>query len=232
MANPQPTINVLSTIALRSALKELIPAFTQTTGIEVSLDYGATAHLGERIRAGARGDLLLAVAGTIDALTKEDILNAGSRVDLVGSEVAMAVQQGASVPDISTHEAFIATLRSARSIAFSKQGASGVYFASLVKSLGLEDELRDKLIVLPEGLTGELVLRGEAELAVQQLSELKQVSGINIFAKLPPSVQQVTILSAGTFKESSADIHAQALIKFLRSDEAKRAFQQQGLDPL
>jgi molybdate transport system substrate-binding protein len=232
MANQQPKLNVLSTIALRNALKELIPAFTKSSGIEVSLDYGATAHLGERIRAGARGDLLLAVAGTIDDLIKEDILRAGSRIDLVGSEIAMAVQQGAPVPDISNQDAFVATLKAARSIAFSKQGASGVYFASLLKRLGLDEELRDKLIIMPEGLTGDLVLRGEAELAVQQMSELMQVSGINIFAKLPPAVQLVTILSAGTFKQSPVNQAAQALIAFLRTDAAKRAFQQQGLDAL
>jgi len=236
MTSPQSTLpltlNVLSTMALRNALKTLIPAFTSASGMQVHIEYGATAHLGERIRAGARGDLLLAVAGSIDDLTHEGILRAGSRVDLVSSDVAMAVGLTAPVPDISTQEAFVATLKAARSIAFSKQGASGMYFASLIKRLGLDEEVRAKAVVLAEGLTGELVAKGEVELAVQQMSELMQVADINIFAKLPPAVQQSTVFSAGVFKASQQTAAIQSLITFLQTHDAKRAFEQQGLDPV
>jgi len=227
-----PSLNVLSTMALRNALKELIPAFTAASGVQIELEYGATAHLSERIRAGMRGDLLLAVAGSVDELIGEDILKTGSRVDLASSDVAMAVALLAPVPDISSQDAFIATLKAARSIAFSKQGASGMYFASLIKRLGLDEEVRAKATVLPEGLTGALVAKGEVELAVQQMSELMQVPGINIFGKLPAAVQQSTVFSAGVFKESSQGVAITALIQFLQTRDAKRAFEQQGLDPV
>lgn len=228
-----PTVlHVLSTMALRHALNALIPAFTQTSGVVIEIEYGATAHLSERIRAGARGDLLLAVAGSIDALSREDILKMNSRVDLVSSDVAMAVGLSAPVPDISTQDAFIATLKAARSIAFSQQGASGMYFASLIQRLGLEQEVRAKATVLPEGLTGALVAKGEVELAVQQMSELMQVPGINIFGKLPAAVQQSTVFSAGVFKESAQLDAISAFVKFLQTSDAMRVFAQQGLDPL
>lgn len=229
---PQHTLKVLSTMALRNALKELIPGFTQTSGIHIDIDFGATAHLTERIRAGSRADLLLAVAGSVDALIEESILEAGTRLDLVSSDVAMAVASNAPVPDISTQDTFVATLKAARSIAFSKQGASGMYFASLIKRLGLDEEVRAKAIVLAEGLTGELVAKGEVEIAVQQMSELMQVSGINIFGKLPPAVQESTIFSAGVFKQSVQLPAIQTFLAFLQTPAAQRAFQQQGLDPV
>lgn len=236
MATQQSTssqrLNVLSTMALRNALKALIPAFTAASGVQIDIEYGATAHLSERIRAGARSDLLLAVAGSVDELIGEGILKIGSRVDLASSDVAMAVALSAPVPDISTQDAFIATLKAARSIAFSKQGASGMYFASLIKRLGLDEEVRAKATVLPEGLTGALVAKGEVELAVQQMSELMQVPGINIFGKLPAAVQQSTVFSAGVFKESPQSVAIAALIQFLQTSDAKRAFAQQGLDPV
>lgn len=240
MTNPPSTsqsksalcLNIFSTMALRNALKELLPAFTAASGIQINIEYGATAHLGERIRAGARGDLLLAVASSIDDLTREGILHTGSRLDLASSDVAMAVGLSAPIPDISTQEAFVATLKAARSITFSKQGASGMYFASLIKRLGLDEEVRAKAVVLAEGLTGELVAKGEVELAVQQMSELMQVTGINIFAKLPPAVQQSTVFSAGIFKECTQTAAIQSLVAFLQTGDAKRAFKQQGLDPV
>jgi molybdate transport system substrate-binding protein len=86
--------------------------------------------------------------------------------------------------------------------------------------------------VLAEGLTGELVAKGEVELAVQQMSELMQVTGINIFAKLPPAVQQSTVFSAGIFKESTQTASIQLLVTFLQTSDALRTFKQQGLDPV
>jgi len=176
--------------------------FTQATGINISIKYGATAQLLEKIRAGRRADMLLAVGGSIDDLIGENILKPGTRVDLVSSDVAMAVALSSPVPDISTQEAFVSTLRAARSIAFSKQGASGMYFASLIKRLGLDEEVRAKAIVLAEGLTGELVAKGEVEIAVQQMSELMQVPGINILPNFrlpcsnPPSFRRVFLMKA------------------------------------
>ena len=107
-----------------------------------------------------------------------------------------------------------------------------MYFASLLKKLGIEDEIRAKALVLPEGLTGEPVARGEIELAVQQMSELMQVSGINIFAKLPPAVQQSTIFSLGSFVETKQVKVIQSLATFMHSAEVSAALRSQGLDPL
>ena len=225
-------LKLMSTIALRSVLSEIVPEFQKQSGVSVEIDYGATAQLCERIRGGARGDVVMAVAGSINELEAEHILRQGGRVDLVTSDIGMAVKQGAPVPDISTTEAFVATLRAARSIAFSKQGASGMYFASLLKRLGIEDEVRAKATVLPEGLTGEPVARGEVELAVQQMSELMQVSGIHIFAKLPAAVQQSSTFSIGIFEQSTQSEIVAAFIDFMRTPTVTTVLKRQGLDPI
>jgi molybdate transport system substrate-binding protein len=232
MTTPKTTLKLMSSMALRSVLNEVIPDFEKQAGIAVEIKYGATAKLSGRIRGGARGDLVIAVAGSINELEAEGILQQGARVDLVTSEVAMAVKLGAPVPDISTQEAFIATLRASRSFVFSKQGASGMYFASLLKRLGLDEELRPKATVLAEGLTGELVARGEIELAVQQMSELMQVSGINIFAKLPPAVQQSTTFSIGVFKDPTKPEMISAFNAFMRTPVVAAVYKRQGLDPI
>lgn len=232
MTSPTTPLKLMSTMALRSVLTEVIPDFEKQAGVTVEIKYGATAKLIERIRTGARGDIVIAVAGSINELEAEGILQQGARVDLVTSDVAMAVKQGAPVPDISTQEAFIATLRASRSFVFSKQGASGMYFASLLKRLGIDEELRAKATVLAEGLTGEPVARGEIELAVQQMSELMQVSGINIFAKLPPAVQQTTTFSSGIFKDPTKPEVISAFNAFMCTPAVAEVCKRQGLDPI
>lgn len=232
MTSPTTTLKFMSTMALRSVLNEVIPDFEKHAGTTVEIKYGATAKLIERIRDGARGDIVIAVAGSIHELEVENILQQGARVDLVTSDVAMAVKLGAPVPDISTQEAFIATLRAARSFVYSKQGASGMYFASLLKRLGIDEELRAKATVLAEGLTGEPVARGEIELAVQQMSELMQVPGINIFAKLPPAIQQSTTFSIGIFKDPTKPEVINAFTAFMRTPAVTAILKRQGLDPI
>lgn len=232
MTTPQQSLKLFSTIAMRNVLKAIIPEFEKRTDAHVTIEYGATAQLSERIRAGERADAIMAVSSSIEELMNEGILQPGSRLDFVSSDVAMAVKQGAPAPDISTEEAFKATLLSCRSVCFSKQGASGMYFASLLKKLGIEDEVRAKALVLPEGLTGEPVARGEIELAVQQMSELMQVSGIDIFAKLPPAVQQSTIFSLASFAETKQAKVIQSLATFMHSPEVSAALRSQGLGPL
>jgi molybdate transport system substrate-binding protein len=225
-------LKIFSTLAVRNVLKSITPDLERVTGRAIEFDYGATVQLCERIRAGARGDIVFAVANSIDELANEAILRANRRIDLVSSDVGMAVKKGAKGPDISTVEALTATLLATPSIVMSKQGASGLYFAGLIKRLGIEKEVLAKATVLAEGLTGEPVARGEAVLAVQQMSELMQVSGIDIFAKLPAGAQQSTIFSLGIFKDSTEDQAINEIVALMRTPAVIDVIRSQGLDPL
>ena len=57
MTTPNQSLKLFSTIAMRNVLKEIIPEFEKRTDAHVTIEYGATAQLSERIRAGARADI-------------------------------------------------------------------------------------------------------------------------------------------------------------------------------
>ena len=63
----------------------------------------------------------------------------------------------------------------ARSVAYSRLGASGILFAKLIERLGIASDVNAKAQIIPQGFTAEQLVTGEADLAVQQISELKQV---------------------------------------------------------
>ncbi len=106
------------------------------------------------------------------------------------------VKSGAAKPDISTPEAFKATILNAKSIAYSDPaagGASGVYVAKLLERLELTDATKDKTKHPPAGgNAANLVASGEAELAIQQTPEVKGVSGVDLVGILPGDLNNIT----------------------------------------
>ena len=76
----------------------------------------------------------------------------------------------------------------------------------------------------------ELLLTGEAELAVQQKPELLHVSGVEIVGFLPGDLNMVTEFAAAIMTGSRNAETGKALIGNLRSPQAA-VFRSKGLDP-
>ncbi len=225
-------LHVLSTLALAKAMDELVARHRQQTGTIVQADFAPTNALSSRIRSGESGDLAILTAQAVDQLIDEGRLVPGSRTDIALSYVGIAVKAGARRPDIGSVEAFRSTLLDAKSIAYSRIGASGVFFADLIERLGIAAEVNAKARIIPSGFTAELVARGEVELAVQQLSELLAVPGIELAGRLPQEIESVTTFSAGVLTGSAQRESAMSFTAMLMSRESAPVLQASGLEPL
>ena len=232
MTNNTPTLQILSTIAVRKVLEVIVPEFEIWHGAKVEVSWGATLEQRDRILAGARADVAIITADAIDELEDKGILTPDARADLVASDISIAARPGEPVPDVSTVESFKAALLQCRAVAYSQRGARGVYFAGLLERLGIAEQVNARAVVVPQGLTGPRLLTREADLAVQQTSELMQAEGINIFAKLPADVQQMTVFSIGTFKDAPQRKLAEYFIAFLLSPLGADTFRANGLAPV
>ena len=222
----------MSTLALMGVIRELAPRYEQVAGTRIAAAFAPTAKLSERVRAGERADIAILTAAAIDELTEQGTLASGSRVDLARSVVGVAVRAGAPRPDISSAEAFTRTLLEAASIAYSRAGASGIFFAALIRRLGIADQVNAKATVIPSGLTGELAARGEIEIAIQQVSELMEVPGVDIVGPLPPELQEDTIFSGGLFSASARKEAGTALLRFLSGAGVAPVYERKGLGPM
>jgi molybdate transport system substrate-binding protein len=223
-------IRILCTLGLRGLLDEIAPAL-DGRGLYFAPSYGATNVLIPRIAAGESADVAILTDAGIEGLIEHGTLAAGSRRDLARSAVGIAVKAGAPKPDIRTPEAFKQTLLAARSIAFSRSGASGLHFANLIGQLGIADEVARKARIF-DGVVGTLAARGEVEIAVQQVSELKLVGGIDIVGPLPDALQKVTVFSAGVFATSTRPAAAGLFIEALRAPQVAAVMRKQGLEPI
>jgi molybdate transport system substrate-binding protein len=228
-------LTVYSSIGVRGAAEQLFRIFEKENSCPLAITWGTAPMLVARVEAGETADVLILSRAGIDALRKKGKVAAGSDVTLAGSGVAIAVKAGASKPDISTPEAFKQALLKARSIAYSEPsagGASGVYFAKLLERMGIAEQMKPKTKYPPAGgFSGELLLTGEAELAVQQKPELLHVAGTEIVGFLPGDLNLVTEFAAGIMAGSKNAQTGKALIESLRSGEAAAVFRAKGLDP-
>jgi molybdate transport system substrate-binding protein len=124
---------------------------------------------------------------------------ATSIVDLARSFVGIAVKAGAPHPDIASVAAFRASVLAARPVAYSKIGASGIYFAGLIERLGIAAGINAKATVA-SGFTAERLITGEADLAVH----------IEVVEPIPLSLQMPAVFSAGRMSASQNVAQADA----------------------
>jgi molybdate transport system substrate-binding protein len=223
-------LRVLSTMGLAGVIRAFAPEFEQAHGAPVEAVFEPTLRLMERVSAGERGDVAVLTAEAIDELAASGVVS--SRTDLARSFVGVAVRAGAPHPDISTRDAFVAALLEARSVAMSKAGASGIFMAGLLERLGIAEALREKAIVLERGFTAELAARGEAEIAIQQVSELQIVPGVEIVGRLPAEIESVTLFSAGVFTNAPSRAGADAFVAELAAPARAGLYREWGLDPV
>lgn len=214
---------------MRAVLDAVAPAYAAASGVAVVRVYDSSVALMTRIAEGESADAAVFTAAAIDDLVAQRKVI--ERTDLSKSFVGIAVAKGAPKPDIGTPEAFKQAMLTATSIAHSKTGASGLYFASLIERLGIADALRPKITV-EDGIVGTLAARGDVEIAVQQISELMQADGVDIVGPLPDALQSITIFSAGVFTTSSQQAAAMAFVAHLASSAVAPVIRQKGMEPV
>ena len=224
-------VRLLSTLALQGALIRLAGQFEAATGIRIDAEFAPTVALLPRLRAGEAVDLAILTREGLDALAEEGLLIAASRTDLARSYVGVAVKAGAPHPDIATPAALRATLLAARSVAYSRIGASGIYFAQLIEQFGIAAAINAKATVVASGFTAERLVSGEADLAIQQISELKQVDGIAVVGPIPRELQTAGLFSAGLMANAGRRSEAERLLHFLASPDVAGVLRDSGLEP-
>lgn len=224
-------IRMLSTLGLMGAMRSLSSAFEAAYGIHVDADFAPTLTLLKRLRAGEPADLVILTREGLDEAIGEGRVIADTAADLARSYVGIAVRTGQPHPDIATEAALRKALLAARSVAYSRLGASGVYFAQLIVRMGIADEINAKATILEQGFTAARLVSGEADLAVQQISELKQVEGIEVIGPVPHDLQIPAVFSAGRMANAKQAEAAEALLRYLASPEVVPVLRQSGLEP-
>jgi molybdate transport system substrate-binding protein len=230
-------IKVLSTTAMKMVFEELSPAFERATGNRLDVTLGPSLRLEKQIGEGEVADVAIVSASGVRDLVEQGRLVDGSAVEIARSSIGVAVPKGAPKPDLSTAEGFKRAMLAAKSIACSRPvggGQSGVHLAQVFADLGITEQMQAKSKYGaggPTGLAGLMVLRGEADIGIQQMAELMAVDGIDVVGPLPAEIQMVTPFVAAIPTNAAYAAAGRAVIAFLTTPDAKRVIKARGLEP-
>jgi molybdate transport system substrate-binding protein len=230
-------LRVMTSGAFTAAYLELIPRLellTKKKLVTAATSIGTGENsIPNRLRRGEAVDVVIVADAVLLGFIKDGLIMGESYTPLARSAIGMAVRAGAPKPDISTVDALKRTLLQAKSIAYSAS-VSGDYFTTeLVQRLGIADQVLGKSRRTEGGeRVGAVIARGEAEIGLQQISELLPVPGVDFVGPLPAAVQRVTVFSAGIGTGSRNPAIAKSFIDFLTSPAAVAVIRKTALEPV
>lgn len=235
--SPHGPLQVITSGAFAAALKELVPIYELKYGTKVELSFGSSigaAHdsIPTRLSQGQQFDVFILAGSALENFIEAGQIKENTRVDLVSSKIAAAVRAGDPEPDLSTLESFKHAMLTYGRIAYSAS-ASGTYLSTeLFPALGIAEEMAVKAKKIFSERVGTILMRHEADLGFQQMSELLPIQGIKILSKLPPQTQKAFFFSAGIGANTEKEEQARHLIEFLASIEVEEQIRKTGLIPV
>ena len=228
-------VKILTAGALKQVVLAVAPVFEQRTGDKVIVDNDTAGGLARRIAGGEAFDLAILPPRGIDDLAPGGRIAPASKRILARTGVGILVAEGTPRPDISTVDALRRTLLEARSIAYidpAAGGSSGVISSQLMQRLGIAEQVKSKTVLVQGGLVAERVTAGEAQLGLQQISEILTMKGVILVGPLPDAVQSYTSYAAVISATARQPAAAQAFIGILTGADGAAAMRRSGLEPV
>ena len=224
-------LKVFTTRAISTVLEQIRDDVEIKTGRKLSVTTDVAIRLVRRVKAGEAFDLLVAAPGQIDDLIAEGAIVRDTRADIAHSGIGVAVRRGSTKPDVSSIAAFTRALVEARSIAYLKEGQSGLYIADVLDRLGIADQVRPKLMLPDTDIVSQLVSRGEVELGIVVITQILTTDGVLLAGPLPPEIQSYITFTGGVGVNSQAPEAAKELLRMLQTPAAISIFRSQGMQP-
>lgn len=226
------TLRIISSMATKPLLADLVALYkAQAPLVEVLVESVGGVDAAKRVEAREAFDGVVLASNAIDKLIAAGHVLAGSRADLVHSDVAVAVPAGTAVPDISTEAALKAAILAAPTLGYST-GPSGVQLAKQFETWGISEQIAPRIVQAKPGIpVGSMVASGDVALGFQQRSEMMGLKGITLVGGLPKAVEIITTFSGSVASTCQQADAMRSLLAFWQSSACDSLKQQHGMTP-
>ena len=227
------TLKVLTGGAFKPVVMDMLADFEKATGHQVTVQNDTAGALSQRLRSGEAFDIVILPTTNLESLAAEGRVVGESIKPFGKVGVGVAVASAAPQPDIGSVEGLRRTLLDARSVAYidpASGGTSGIYVAKLFERLGIAAEMRPKSVLVRGGLSADRVANGEAEIALQQASELRLVPSIRFAGMLPEGVQNWTVYAGALSPAARNKDSALTLMSIFADPSIEPILRKRGLE--
>jgi molybdate transport system substrate-binding protein len=228
------TVKVLTAGAFKQVVMALVPAFETRSGHTLQVDTDTAGGIARRIAAGEAYDVIVQTPAGLRQLADGGKVAGESIVPLARVGIGVAVKAGSPLPAIGTVDEFKQAVLDARKVAYidpAAGGTSGIYLDGLFQRLGIADAVRAKAVLVPGGFSAERITRGEADLAIQQISELLPVPGVTVVGPLPDAIQNYTTYAGALSVGASQSPAARSFLATLAGPDAADTIRAKGMQP-
>lgn len=201
------------------AAEGLVRRIAALHGVAVEGVFGAVGAMEEALRAGEKPDLVILTRAQIAKLATEAVVTEGSIHDLGAVATSIAVRSTDEPPGVEDSDSLRDALRSADAIYFPDpvKATAGKHFLSVLRSLGVADELAPRFRNYPNGMTSMAALAkaGGRPIGCTQATEILSTPGVTLVGPLPPGLDLATTYTAairiGTAQGEAASHFIEAL---------------------
>jgi molybdate transport system substrate-binding protein len=226
-------IKVLTAGAFKQIVVAMAPEFEKQSGHKLVIDNDTVGAVVKRIDGGEAFDVTFIAPDAIAGLVKKGKVADGTIVDLARVGVGVMVKDGAPKPDVSTVDAFKKAVLAAKTVAYidpASGGSSGIYLVKLFEQLGIADQVKPKAKLKQGGHVADLIVSGEAELGLHQISEIVPVPGVTLLGPLPNEIQNYTTYTGGVSATATNADAAKAFVKFMTGPSAAALLKSKGME--
>jgi molybdate transport system substrate-binding protein len=220
-------IQVICPMALAAPMKALADAFSARSGTEVTFTFDKVQAIQAKLSAGTRADLVVLPQPGIQALEESGILQKGSGRPLGRVPLGVEVRADAAAPDVSTPARFRDALLAADAVAYTDPATGsggGQLAANLLAGAGFAG-VHVKPVIGPASAA---VIRGDASMALQPMSELVRTAGIKIAGPVPAPLHAELDFVAATSRGAASE--TVAFLNFLTSESASDVWTRNGVE--
>lgn len=231
-------LHVMISAGFFDVYSELGAEFERATGERLVTTRGPSTGdspeaIPTRLARGEPADVVILEGGSADDLVKKGFARADSKIVLARVQTGLVVRAGAAVPDIGSVENFRKVLLSAKSVACSDSGSGRFIVETMLPKLGIADQVMPKTRKVRGPPSGEpvaaVVARGDAEIGLQDVSELIHVPGITYVGPIPAELDRNSTYAAVISTRAKEPEASKALIKLLSSPKSESIILKTGL---
>ena len=224
------TVVVFAAASLATALAEVEQGFEAATGHDLVVSLGGSSALARQIQQGAPADIFISASPDwMDVIEADGLIEAGTRVDLLGNTLVLVAHGRAAAPvDLGPGGDLPGQLGEGRlAMALVDAVPAGVYGRAALVSLGLWDAVEPRVAQTDNVRAAlALVAAGEAPFGIVYASDATAEDNVTIVATFPPDSHPPIVYPAADLTTRDTEAEA-AFLAYLRGAEARAAFERQ-----